>query len=953
MVTARCRRHQWPGVVSLFHGPAGPGLQRACQFAAFELRPSGRQLLQQGQPLALGARALDVLIALVAKPGELLSKGALLDAAWPGLVVEEANVHVQISHLRKLLGKDAIATVGGLGYRFAWPVQELGPPPRSAPDAPAASATDPAGTSPKPTHNLPPPRTSFVGRQALLLWARKQLQQTRLLTLTGLGGMGKTRLALQLAANLAAGQTADGKPEPAFQGCADGICFVDLAPMQDSAELPRVIARALGVAQGGSAPAAALWSAVLQHLQARQLLLVIDNCEQLQPLGAARQDHRPMLAELLSAAPRVSLLATSRQALMLPGERVLSVQPMQAPELPAGRQAQPVAAQADAAIDPGIAENEAVQLFVQRAQAETPGFELEPHTAPLVADICRRLDGIPLALELAAARIKVLSVRQLHALLAQRFALLTQGTQVASRHQTLHEVLRWSVEHLPLQEQRLLSALSVCVGGFDLDLACALVQAPHQSVAVLDSLTLLADSALIHVTQRAETARYGMLETVREYLLNQADQAEQAPRAAFASDIDVPLPLAPPASMQVLKARHFSYLHALAHQAEQHPYGPEHKRWEARLDTERDNLLQALAWGLQHASPGAAMDMAAALKQFWFATGLLEPGLKATEAALARAALAAQPEHTRPEVALTAAMAGPVSMPVSVPVSVPAARALRLAAQLCLFMGAFEPGAVHARAALRQAEALGDETGAAVALCLAGRMAIKSGEPAMGEQWLQDSLRRARDAGALPAVSDALNALAFMAIERDDMDAAEAFFKEGLQVSLQRGSELGSLIEHLNLAWVAVMKVPGPSGACGASGASVVSGASQAQDQLRIQGLALAQQRLQGVCKTLRQMPHRYVSQEFIDVCASLAVRAGQWPLAVKLHAASTAQRALMHLPLTSNQAQRRQAEMADALAELGAAGFESASSEGSVISHETVLDTLGHWLDRPGLNAP
>ena len=832
-------------------------MQPVLRFGSFELRRTERVLLSQGSTVPLGSRALDVLLALVARAGELVTKEALLDTAWPGLVVEEANVHVAVSQLRKALGKAAIATVGGLGYRFVLPLYS---------ERPAAPG-------------LPQPRTAFVGRQAELADAAAQLQGTRLLTLVAMGGMGKTRLALQLA------QALHGR-------YADGVCFIDLQPLQDGSAVPGAVARVLALAAAGNATAAASTAALLLHLQTRRTLLVLDNCEHVLPAVQL------LLAALLAQAAGVSVLATSRQALELTGERVFALRPL---ALPAAH------AQAHAALA-----CESVQLFMQRVLADNPGFVVDSHSAPLLADICRRLDGIPLALELAAARIKMLSLQQLHTLLAQRFELLSRsGPGGSARQQTLQDVLQWSHDHLAAPEQALAQAVAVCSGGFDLDTAVALSQAVAAAsepvagpctapatepateiatepatapataspVAVLDSLAQLADRALLHVSHGAAAARYGLLETVREYLLARLSSSGQ---------------------LHAVRQRHLAHFHALALRAEKATAsGTDAARWALCLDTERDNLLSALAWCQQHGSAQTGLEMVAALKNFWFASGWLEPGLQAAEQALAR-------------------------LPADRPTLL-SARVQRLAAQLCLFMSRLDEGAVHARRALAASQSLGDEAGAAAALCFAGRIAVKSEDTSSGEQLLREGLRRARQAQALSVVGEALNALAFAAIERDDLVAAEAHFGAALLASQQRGSALGSVIETLNLAWVCVMKL--------------------AMHTRQPSELEHARQLLLSVWHTLQTMPHRYVAQELIDVCASFALRRGCSAEAALLHGASAAQRQALQLPLTAKQAARRASEAAALRAALGEQTYDQAAAAGHTLPHEQTLARVGSWL--------
>ncbi len=452
-------------------------MPNAYKFGRFELHPLARRVLADGQLLPLGARALDVLLALVQRGGGLVSKDELLQFAWPGLVVEEANVHVQISLLRKTLGAQAIATVAGLGYRFALPITPLGN---------------------RPPQNLPAARTCFIGRAAALSEAEQQLQHTRLLTFIGIGGSGKTRLALRLAERVL----------PAF---AHGIRFMDLSPLDDAAQLPIALARTLGVAQGADST---LEQGLLDKLCNDGALLVFDHCEHL--LGAVAG----LVVMLLSGAPDLKILCTSREALGLAGEVIVTVLPLALP-----------AADADAA---AIAAAESVQLFIDRACSVAPDLEFDADALPVVAQICRRLDGIPLAIELTAARMRMLSVTQIGSFLDERLWSLTGGEQTLPRQQTLRAVIQWSYEHLAPAEQRLLRALSVCSGGFDLEAAMALrrdVADPLDlpDMATLDSLTRLVDKSLLTVEHHAQTARYTMLETVRQYALERlADCGEAA-----------------------------------------------------------------------------------------------------------------------------------------------------------------------------------------------------------------------------------------------------------------------------------------------------------------------------------------------------------------------------------------------------------------------------------------
>ena len=332
-------------------------------------------------------------------------------------------------------------------------------------------------------NNLPQQVTSFIGRERELSDAKDLLGKTRLLTLLGMGGLGKTRLSLQIAADL-------------MENFPDGVWFVDLAPIRDPALVPSVAAQVLAVRDEPGRP---LVETLAAHVKDRKLLVVLDNCEHL----VAACAH--LANALLRSAPDVRILATSREALHIPGEQTYPVLPLAVP----GRKAAPQ----------DLLRSEAVQLFVERARLQVPNFEVTAREAPALAELCARLDGIPLALELAAARLRSLSVAEINARLNDRFKLLTGGSRVAlERQQTLHALVAWSYDLLNESEKVLLDRLSVFVGGFDLAAAEAVCgAAPLAGDDVLDLVTSLVEKSLVMVERLDDGSRYGMLETIREF----------------------------------------------------------------------------------------------------------------------------------------------------------------------------------------------------------------------------------------------------------------------------------------------------------------------------------------------------------------------------------------------------------------------------------------------------
>jgi non-specific serine/threonine protein kinase len=540
----------------------------AYRFDRFELQPGHQRLLQDGRAVAVGPRAFELLVALVEQAGDLVTKDELLARVWPKVVVEENNLQVQVSSLRKILGPAAIATVPGRGYRFTLPLEGL---------SPAASASPP-----RPRHNLPRPLTSFVGRENDLAEQARTLEQARLMTLTGVGGCGKTRLAIELAQRL-------------LSSFADGVVFVDLAAVAEPERLALSVATALDVRETVGTP---IEETLTRLLAERETLLVLDNCEHLLASCAALAEH------LLGAAPRLRVLVTSREGLGVAGERVVPVRSLAFPPREV-RDAQALGA------------FEAVSLFVDRAQQVSPGFSLGADSASAVGEICRRLDGIPLALELAAARLKLLSIEQIRQRLDDRFRLLTGNARAIPRHQTLVAVLQWSYEHLAAPEQQWLQRLSVFVGGWTLEAATAIAGEGCDEFETLARLDRLVDSSLVVVDHTAaEGARYSMLETVRQYALDRLNESGPG---------------------EALRERHLEYFVDLARSAHPHLFGRDAERWYRRIDLELGNLLAAHAW-CDRSPRGAelGLELASSARIYWINRGLFALGHQMYAEALSR-----------------------------------------------------------------------------------------------------------------------------------------------------------------------------------------------------------------------------------------------------------------------------------------------------------------------------
>jgi predicted ATPase len=441
---------------------------------------------------------------------------------------------------------------------------------------------------------LPASRTALIGRDAVLDALRDLILHAdeRLLTLTGVGGGGKTRLVVALAADLL----------PIFPR---RVWLVELAPLADPALVPIAVANALGLRgeEGQSAP-----DLIATFLAPHPALLVLDNCEHLIDACAALADH------LLATCPTLRILATSREPLQIAGERQFRLAPLAVPD--------PVPT---LSVD-ALARSPAVQLFIARAQAIVPAFQLTAANAPIVARICTRLGGIPLALELAAPWVRVLALAQILARLDDIFHLLTgRSRATATRHQTLRAALDWSDALLTEPERIVFRRLAIFAGEFVFDAAAAIAAGPDVTPAeVFDLLTQLVDKSLVVAEGAEDTVWYRLLEPVRQYAMQHLVASGE--RAAVA-------------------APHAAFYTALAEHASQALQGPAQVEWLARLDREQGNLRATLQWATERGDAEDALRLAAALVPFWEIHGQITEGRRWLQQALALPADAVAPQR--------------------------------------------------------------------------------------------------------------------------------------------------------------------------------------------------------------------------------------------------------------------------------------------------------------------
>jgi predicted ATPase/DNA-binding winged helix-turn-helix (wHTH) protein len=553
----------------------------AFTFGPFRLLVEQRELLSHGVPVPLGQRALDILLLLVSRYGQLVTKDELMAEIWPGIVVEENNIQVHVSTLRKVLAKAGgderyLVTVPGRGYRFVAPVDCVsGAPPQSR--APALDQA--AAPIPSASNNLPQQLTPLIGREAAIAEIKNRLtSRGGLVTLTGAGGVGKTRLAIEAGRSL-------------LNCYPDGVWLTELAPLDDAQLVTSTIGEVLGVHL--TAPAVAI-DTLVAALKGKQLLLIIDNCEHV-ITEVAR-----VTEALIKACPRLSILASSRERLAIAGEIVIRV-----PSLPTP----PTSAVLTAA---SAREYASVWLFAERAKALGVGFDLTDANAATVGSICQRLDGIPLAIELAVPRLKVLSVEQVAWGLDERFRLLTGGSRTAMpRHQTLHALIDWSYALLSEAEKMLLARLSVFAGLASVIAVVADGGIPQEQVG--DLLLSLLEKSLVHADPSTNEMRYRLLESTRFY--------------ASEKLVDVP----------ATRRRHAKHFAARFAQATAEWETTPTQQWIANYEADVDNLRGALDWAFSPSGELAtALDLVGYSHVLWAELGLMLEHRRWVDQALAR-----------------------------------------------------------------------------------------------------------------------------------------------------------------------------------------------------------------------------------------------------------------------------------------------------------------------------
>lgn len=751
--------------------------QKTSRFYAFGpfVADARRRLLSRaGARVALASKAFDLLIALIEHRGEILEKEALLKLVWPEQFVEEANISVNMSALRKALGERAkesrfIATVPRRGYRFVADVRELedDASERESAEAEATKKTtkaalveerasrggdddDDEGGAARPDQsearinqgdarpeplsagevadNLPIQLTPFVGRASEMSAVKKLLlaRHVRLVTLTGAGGCGKTRLALEVA-------------RESLTDFPDGVFFVALESVREARLLVAAVAQTLGVRETSGET---LEESLKRYLRERRMLLALDNFEQI--ISAS-----PALAEILSATLNLKMLVTSRALLRLTGEREFRVPSL---ELPGLRETARVSE---------LLRYSSIELFVQRAEAAHSGFQLTRENAQAVAEICARLDGLPLAIELAAARVRLLTPRAMLERLKSPMRFLTGGARnLPARQQTMREAIDWSYDLLDDERKRLFQTLSVFAGGATLEAAEAVCKDSSGANAdVEEGVGALVDNSLLRqLEQPGGEPRFVMLETIREYGLERL-RADGRDEEAL-----------------LRHARHFL---ELAERADTELGGELLNFRLEQLEQEHDNLRAALRWALENDEEETALRLVRSLWWFWYLHGHYSEGRDWISRALSATSRASSPFR---------------------------ARALVGAGVLAFLRCEYEEAEGSLNEALSMAREVGDEESSAMALQVLGSVARERGFYAEAVKRHKESLALWRERNDRRGVARSLNYIGFASWLARDFKETVRCCEAALPMFREQGDKEGVVWSLLNLAHVALYR---------------------------------------------------------------------------------------------------------------------------------------------------
>ena len=714
------------------------------RFGRFQMNAREGLLLREGEIVPLTPKIFEMLLLLVQNNGRMLSKDEIMETIWADSFVEETNLTSNISRLRKILhagGEQYIETFPKRGYRFRAEVEEVSPEteiiltrrvrtqvrqiveetgePEFAPEYAAYLTEVP--------NNLTPSTTRIIGREKEIGEIENLLRQNRLVTLTGIGGTGKTRIAQETALRMLA-------------EFPDGVFFIPLSAIRNPDFVVSEITQSFGLKQ---TPEKSLTDALKDFLRAKKILLVIDNFEQV--VSAA-----PLLSELLAAAPNLKILTTSRAVLHLEAEHEYVVPPL---DLPEDMPDKPVK---------DLFEYESVKLFIERARAAKSQFAADDKNALTVAEICERLEGLPLAIELAAARIKILSPSQILERLDNRLKLLTGGARsLPTRQQTMRDAIAWSFDLLDENEKSLFCSLAVFAGGFTIETVeeiCgghATDENPAPEIDVLNGITSLVENSLLVQAEAADgKSRFRLLEIVREYALEMLERRGEIKRTAD---------------------KHARYFLALTEKADPEILGKQGSKWLDLLQEEHENIRAAMDWADKN-NPEVFVRIVAATRDFWVVRNHLGEGRQSFEKAVEKSGGASGEAICKIFIGL---------------------------GQTAKYQGDFAAAHKAFEKALEVSRKINDKQRISISTRGLAMTAKGRGDFAAARKYAEESLRISRETGDKFGIAVSVNTLGDIACIEKDYKTARPFYEEALEICTELNSRQGVNATLNNLGAVA------------------------------------------------------------------------------------------------------------------------------------------------------
>jgi predicted ATPase/class 3 adenylate cyclase len=797
----------------------------------------------------------------------------IMNAAYGGQVLVSHSVVERISD--RLPADVVLRDLGGLRLKgIAAPVriyQVIHPRLRDAFPPLRSLETTP--------NNFPQKLTSFIGRERELMEVESLLKSTRLLTLFGMGGLGKTRLSLQIGSRL-------------MDGFDDGAWFVDLAPIRDPTLLASEVAKTLGVREEPGRP---LIESVCAHLRPRKILLILDNCEQV-IAGASN-----LANAFLTAAPNVRIIATSREPLRIPGEQIYSVPPLPVPD------------RDDLA---ALSGSSAVRLFVERAKLHKASFSMDERNGSQIGELVARLEGIPLALELAAARVRALSIGEINARLRDRYKLLTGGGRVVDRQQTLRTLVDWSYDLLSDQERILFNRLSVFPGSFDMEAAericCASPLAPE---TILDLVSSLVDKSLLLDQESDDGTRYHMLDTIRDYGHEKLEGSSE---------------------FRAIAAQHCEYYFVMAKAANRGAQTGKQSEWTRRMESELDNVRAAIALALGGGvDPVIAVKIAVAMQSFWIFGGHVREGRDCIRSMLALAPVRASDQAHAFALYVGAALATTqgdyaearrmleqcLLLRRTLGNKVDIAAALSTLSWALVHAGAIDEARAREEEAMALFHELGDRFGEAIAHQHLGQICIYAGDNLRARIHLEQSLALAEELEHIEIESECQRMLGELAFAAGDVDEASRRVGESLSRCQQAGDKRG---EAVAFWWMGKLDVAR-------------------------RDLASARIKLSGALRAFRAFDMRGEMLECVEDHAVLAHLAGNVDYAARLFAAADSSRKRQGVARKRIAEATWLAELSVIRERLGDSAFDKAWSQGQQWDLNEAIREIVRFGTSPG----